>query len=57
MSNCMQFIIECSLQVDSQSKITSSNLFNPPSTKSAVKLDPNAPLTINFTGGAATQFT
>ncbi|XP_050542395.1 nuclear pore complex protein Nup153-like [Daktulosphaira vitifoliae] len=36
---------------------TSSNLFGQATTKTAVKLDPNAPISINFTGGTRTQFT
>ncbi|XP_060871258.1 nuclear pore complex protein Nup153-like [Metopolophium dirhodum] len=42
---------------DDQTKCTSNNIFNQPSTKQTVKLDPNAPISINFTGGATTQFT
>jgi nuclear pore complex protein Nup153 len=42
---------------DDQTKCTSNNIFNQPSTKQTAKLDPNAPISINFTGGATTQFT
>ncbi|XP_050422624.1 nuclear pore complex protein Nup153 [Adelges cooleyi] len=44
------------VQLDDQMK-TSSNLFSQASAKPALKLDPNAPISINFTGGATTQFT
>ncbi|XP_025203258.1 nuclear pore complex protein Nup153-like [Melanaphis sacchari] len=42
---------------EDQTKCTSNSIFNQPSTKQPVKLDPNAPISINFTGGATTQFT
>ncbi|KAL5240228.1 hypothetical protein ACI65C_007638 [Semiaphis heraclei] len=42
---------------DDQTKCTSNNIFNQSSIKQTVKLDPNAPISINFTGGATTQFT
>jgi len=49
--------IKMSAMGDDQTKCTSNNIFNQPSIKPSVKLDPNAPISINFTGGETTQFT
>ncbi|XP_026812256.1 nuclear pore complex protein Nup153 [Rhopalosiphum maidis] len=49
--------IKMSAMGDDQTKCSSINIFNQPSIKPSVKLDPNAPISINFTGGATTQFT
>lgn len=49
--------IKMSATDEDLTKCTTNNIFSQPSTKQSIKLDPNAPISINFTGGATTQFT
>ncbi|XP_050066767.1 nuclear pore complex protein Nup153-like isoform X2 [Aphis gossypii] len=49
--------IKMSATDEDPTKCITNNIFSQPSTKQPIKLDPNAPISINFTGGATTQFT
>lgn len=49
--------VKPSVEAGDQFKNKPNNIFNQSSTKQPVKLDPDAPISINFTGGTTTQFT